>query len=74
VDWETAQKEKFLRMQFNAQHKYYTENYPGANFQVILMDEQPVGRLYTHNRENEIRIMDIALLPENRGRGSAPSC
>ena len=69
LDWQAAQKETFLRMQFNAQHKYYTENYPGANFQVILMDNQPVGRLYTHRRENEIRIMDIALLPENRGRG-----
>jgi ribosomal protein S18 acetylase RimI-like enzyme len=29
----------------------------------------PAGRLYVHPRANEIRIMDIALLPEFRGQG-----
>ncbi len=28
-----------------------------------------VGGLYIHRRENEIRIMDIALLPEHRKQG-----
>ena|SRR5687768_543815 len=73
VDWNTEQKEAFLRMQFNAQSQFYTENYPGATFQVITLNDQPVGRLYIHRRENEIRIMDIALLPgyRNLGIGSA---
>jgi ribosomal protein S18 acetylase RimI-like enzyme len=69
VDWTVMEKEAFLRMQFNAQYQYYTENYPGAQFQVILLGGQPVGRLYIHRRKNEIRIMDIALLPEYRRRG-----
>jgi ribosomal protein S18 acetylase RimI-like enzyme len=73
VDWNTEQKEAFLRMQFNAQSQFYIENYPGATFQVITLNDQPVGRLYIHRRENEIRIMDIALLPgyRNLGIGSA---
>jgi ribosomal protein S18 acetylase RimI-like enzyme len=73
VDWNTEQKEAFLRMQFNAQSQFYLENYPGAEFQVITLNDQPVGRLYIHRRENEIRIMDIALLPgyRNLGIGSA---
>jgi GNAT superfamily N-acetyltransferase len=73
VDWNTEQKEAFLRMQFNAQSQFYIENYPGAEFQVITLNDQPVGRLYIHRRENEIRIMDIALLPgyRNLGIGSA---
>jgi ribosomal protein S18 acetylase RimI-like enzyme len=29
----------------------------------------PAGRFYVHRREREIRLMDIALLPEHRGRG-----
>jgi ribosomal protein S18 acetylase RimI-like enzyme len=69
VDWNTAQKETFLRMQFESQHNYYTENYPGAKFQVILYEGQPAGRLYLHHRIGEIRIMEIALLPEFRSRG-----
>ena len=69
VDWETAQKETFLRMQFTSQDRYYRENYPGAEFQVILLDGQSVGRLCIHRRNDEIRIMDITLLPEFRKRG-----
>ncbi len=73
VDWNTEKKEAFLRMQFNAQSQFYIENYPGAEFQVITLKAQPVGRLYIHRREDEIRIIDIALLPEyrNLGIGSA---
>ena len=69
VDWNAAQKESFLRMQFEAQSKSYAENYPGAEFQMILLDGEPVGRLYVDRRADEIRIVDIALLPEARGRG-----
>jgi ribosomal protein S18 acetylase RimI-like enzyme len=73
ANWNTWQKETFLRMQFSAQHQYYVENYPHAEFQVILFNGQPVGRLYVHRRSDEIRIMDITLLPEyqKRGIGSA---
>jgi ribosomal protein S18 acetylase RimI-like enzyme len=73
VDWNTEQKEAFLRMQFNAQSQFYIENYSGAEFQVITLNDQPIGRLYIHRRKDEIRIMDIALLPEyrNLGIGSA---
>lgn len=69
VDWNEAQKENFLRMQFDAQRTFYEGEYPGAEFQVILVDGQPAGRLYVHRREREIRIMDIALLPGFRGGG-----
>lgn len=69
VDWSNEQKEAFLRMQFDAQSKFYFENYPGAELQVIMLNDQPIGRLYIHKRENEIRIMDIALLPEQRNAG-----
>lgn len=69
VDWSAAQAGTFLRMQFEAQHTYYTENYRGAQFQVILYEGQPAGRFYVHRRAGEIRIMEIALLPEFRNRG-----
>jgi ribosomal protein S18 acetylase RimI-like enzyme len=69
LDWDDQRKEDFLRFQFNAQHKYYQENYPGALFQVILKDGAPVGRLYLHRRADEIRIMDIAVLREHRRLG-----
>jgi ribosomal protein S18 acetylase RimI-like enzyme len=56
-------------MQFNAQSAHYRENYPGASFQIIERDGVAAGRLYVARWEKEIRIIDIALLPEHRGAG-----
>src|ERR1051326_2596340 len=69
VDWTEAERDSFLRQQFDAQDRCYRGNYPGAEFQVILVDTQAAGRLYVHRRPAEIRIMDIALLPEYRRKG-----
>lgn len=67
--WTESQKEAFLRSQFNAQHLAYQKTYQGADFLVILHSGAPAGRLYVTRWEREIRIVDIALLPEQRGEG-----
>lgn len=69
LGWDRAQVDAFLEMQFAAQHDYYQEQFPKGDFQVVLLDGRPVGRLYLDRREDEIRIVDIALLTENRGAG-----
>jgi GNAT superfamily N-acetyltransferase len=69
VPWTAAEKDAFLHQQFQAQHTYYQEHYEGARFEVILRDGQPIGRLYVARWADEIRIVDIALLPEHRGAG-----
>ena len=69
VGWDAEQVESFLRMQFEAQDRFYREHYVGASFAVVECDGEPAGRLYVARWPEEIRIMDIALLPEFRGRG-----
>ncbi len=69
VDWTEEQKAAFLHQQFSAQDRHYRENYTGAAYDVIEVDGRPAGRLYVARWDDEIRIMDIALLPEFRGRG-----
>jgi ribosomal protein S18 acetylase RimI-like enzyme len=69
VDWTESQKEAFLRAQFNAQHQAYQATYRGGDFLVILRNGRPIGRLYVARWEREIRIVDIALLPEHRNAG-----
>jgi ribosomal protein S18 acetylase RimI-like enzyme len=66
--WDDAAKEAFLRGQFAAQAASY-ERYPGRSRHVVLLGGEPVGRLYLARTEGEIRIIDVALLPEHRGRG-----
>jgi ribosomal protein S18 acetylase RimI-like enzyme len=71
TDWDEAQKMAFLSQQFTAQDTHYRAHYPGAVFNLILLDGDPVGRLYLHRRPSDIRIMDIALLPPHRNHGIA---
>jgi ribosomal protein S18 acetylase RimI-like enzyme len=73
VPWDDAQKDAFLRAQFDAQDRWYREHYAGATFDVVLVHGEPCGRLYVHRGETEIRIVDIALLPEHRGNGVGSS-
>src|SRR6266480_3771055 len=66
TNWSAEQKFAFTKMQFEAQKKHYREHYPGCAFQLILRDGKPAGRWYVDRWEHEIRIVDIALLPEHR--------
>ena len=69
VPWREEQKEEFLRMQFRAQDVHYRQHYGDARYDVILLDGEPVGRLYVDRRDDEIRIIDIALLTGHRRKG-----
>ncbi|MDR3406770.1 MAG: GNAT family N-acetyltransferase [Chthoniobacter sp.] len=70
TDWSEEQKAEFCRMQFTAQDAHYREHYPTAQFSVIERDGVPAGRLFVDRWTKEIRIMDIALLPEHRNVGT----
>jgi ribosomal protein S18 acetylase RimI-like enzyme len=69
VPWTDEQRMQFIQSQFNAQQIYYREKYPTANHDVILADDKPVGRLYVARLDQEIRIVDITLIPTERSRG-----
>lgn len=70
VPWTEAQKNAFLQMQFAAQHAYYRERYPVASYDLILVDGEPVGRLYVRRDAETIHIMDITVLPKYRKLGT----
>lgn len=69
TSWTDAEKEVFCRDQFAAQDQYYLLHYPQCERLVILNAGQPVGRLYLDRRPAEVRIVDIALLTAERGKG-----
>lgn len=68
--WDEPQKQAFVQMQFEAQRRHYGQHYPAATHEVILVDGEPAGRLYVDRSPEEIRIVDITLLPEFRSRGT----
>ena len=73
VPWSAAEKEAFLTMQFNAQHTYYQEQFKKAKFLIIQQEDEAIGRLYIDRRKDEIRLVDIALLPRYRRKGIGSS-
>jgi GNAT superfamily N-acetyltransferase len=70
VEWEEGQKETFVRWQFDLQRREYDARFPDAHYQVILIDGEPAGRIWTGEDEEQIRLLDIALLPQFQKRGA----
>ena len=82
--WDTTQQTLFLQLQFRAQQQHYAA-YPNPVHWIIehhaphepLQNStapaqqlvQPIGRLLLSFLSEEIRLVDVALLPEFRGQG-----
>ena len=73
AEWVEGQKEMFLRWQFDMQRREYETRFPDADYRVIVVDQQPAGRIWVGSDDEQIRLLDIALLPDfqNRGVGTA---
>ena len=73
VPWSEEQKDAFVRQQSAAQRREYDAHYPAAEYDVILLDGRPAGRVWVGRDDAEIHLLDIALLREaqNCGVGTA---
>lgn len=69
LPWEDRAKEAFLQMQFAAQDRAYRAAFPVACSDIIVVGSRPAGRLLVNRAADELRVVDIALLPEHRSRG-----
>ena len=69
TNWTEQQKEAFVLMQSMAQLSEYKTKFPGAVFQIIIFNKKNAGRFYTWENDMEIRLIDITLLPQFRGKG-----
>jgi ribosomal protein S18 acetylase RimI-like enzyme len=67
--WPGETQRQFLAQQFGAQHHHYVTYYPDAERLVIERAGVPIGRLYVEEWTREFRIIDIALVPAEQGRG-----
>ena len=69
VVWANGQKEAFLTWQFELQRQQYEARFPDAEYKIILIDNEPTGRIWIGRNQKEIRLLDIALLPQFQNRG-----
>lgn len=69
IDAEPDFIETLIEQQFNAQTTGYGDQFPNAMYFIIEKQGQPVGRLTIDFGSNEVRLVDIAFIPEARGKG-----
>ena len=67
--WNAAERDAFVRMQFDLQDRHYRAAFPHADHSLILRSGRPVGRLIVDRGRREIRVIDISLVPDQRGCG-----
>jgi ribosomal protein S18 acetylase RimI-like enzyme len=70
--WPPEMRRSFLTLQFKASQGYH-HAFPQAEFQIVLLDGVPAGRLILNRTPTEWQLVDIALLPafRNAGLGAA---
>jgi ribosomal protein S18 acetylase RimI-like enzyme len=61
-----------LRIQHIAQERRFQTRYPDHDRYVVVEDGEPAGRLYVHEHDSMMHVIDLTLLPgfQNRGIGT----
>lgn len=67
--WPQPQIDAFLASQFALQSAHYARHYADAAFSVVEHAGDSIGRLIVLDRPDEVRVVDVALVEESRGRG-----
>jgi ribosomal protein S18 acetylase RimI-like enzyme len=69
TNWDEQTRRAFLDMQYAAMRRGYASMYPGGEFLVICQGDQAIGRMALNRTPEEIRVVDLALLPAHRNAG-----
>lgn len=67
--WSPEQQEAFLRMQFNAQQRWYQTAYPVAQHSIITAEDKAIGRVLVAHDNGVATLVDISILPQYRRHG-----
>jgi ribosomal protein S18 acetylase RimI-like enzyme len=67
--WSIDQEDAFVRLQYHARKQSYLARYPNAYDSIILLDGEAIGRILIADSADEIRLVDIAILPRSQGMG-----
>jgi ribosomal protein S18 acetylase RimI-like enzyme len=67
--WDGPARNAFLQMQHRCQQESYRGMFSLADFSILTLKEHSIGRVVIQRTFEEIRIVDIALLPEYRRKG-----
>jgi ribosomal protein S18 acetylase RimI-like enzyme len=66
-----AERETLLRLQYQAQSRDYAERFLHAEHFIIEFRGEAAGRLLLNREADELRVVDIAVVPQQRRQGIA---
>lgn len=69
LGWPEETLAALLQQQYLAQHRHFRAIYPDGEWLVVEQSGQGIGRLYLNAAEDHVRLIDIILRPQSRGRG-----
>lgn len=69
TQWSDEQRAAFVRMQYDARERHYAAAFTNAHHEIIEVRGAPAGQLIVDRPGDEIRIVDLALLPAFRNAG-----
>jgi GNAT superfamily N-acetyltransferase len=67
--WPEALRGPLLDIQYQSRMKGLSENFPDAAQQILRVEGEPVGWIVVARRQDEIRLVDIAIARDHRGKG-----
>ena len=68
-DMDPGERTRLLEEQFELREEQYRAAWPGAYWTIITVAGKPAGRLCVAQMAAEMRLVDLALLPEYRSHG-----
>jgi len=69
LDMPANQKDQLMQLQFQAKQQQYRSQFPDADFDLVLDDDEPIGNLCALRGPESYVLIDITLLPERRNSG-----
>lgn len=70
TNWDAPMRRAFLEQQFKAMCVGYRSMFPDAAFSIVEVNGRPVGRMVVDSGPEEIRVVDLALIPAERNQGT----
>ncbi len=58
-----------LDQQFEVQYKHYEQRFGHAEHTIVTLRKKPIGRLWLHTASDDIRIVQVTMLPKYRNGG-----
>jgi ribosomal protein S18 acetylase RimI-like enzyme len=69
TNWTLEMKTAFVQGQFKAMRAGYADMFPAAQFLIIMLGPQRIGRMVVNRSTRDVHVVDMVLLPEFCGQG-----